>query len=307
MVLFMYKNKKLKIGLLLGGLSSEREVSLKTGEAIYNALISLGYFVDKIDPKLDNLYKKSKDVDIVFNALHGRFGEDGIIQGFLETIQKPYTGSPVVSSSITMNKVFTKQILSFYQVPIISFKELSSLKDLESIEFDFPMVIKPANEGSSVGISLAKNKASLVKDVKEGLSKYGELLVEPYIKGQEVQVAVLNGKVLGTVEIQPENEFYDYDAKYVSHGTKYLTPANISDTVSNELFEYSKKINDILKCNGVIRIDYIVKENEIFLLEVNTLPGMTSTSLVPKIAKHNGMSFKELVDQIVKSAKVHGI
>ncbi len=303
----MNESKKLKIGLLLGGLSSEREVSLKTGEAIYNALITLGYSVDKIDPKLDDLYNKSKDVDVIFNALHGRFGEDGLIQGFLETIQKPYTGSPVVSSSIAMNKVFTKQILSFYQIPIINFKEISSLKDLESIKFDFPMVVKPANEGSSVGITLVKNKKALLKDVKNGLSKYGELLVEPYIKGQEVQVAVLNGEVLGTVEIQPENEFYDYDAKYVSHGTKYLTPANISNNVSNKLFEYSKKINGILKCNGVIRIDYIVKGNEMFLLEVNTLPGMTNSSLIPKIAKHNGISFEQLVEKIVESAKIHGI
>ena len=265
----MSEYKKLKIGLLIGGLSSEREVSLKTGEAIYNTLIKLGYFVKKIDPKIDDLYSKAKDIDVVFNALHGRFGEDGLIQGFLETIQKPYTGSPVVSSSITMNKVFTKLILSFYQIPIIKFKEISSLNDINSIKFNFPMVVKPANEGSSVGITLVKNQKELITDVKKGMDIYGDLLVEPYIKGQEVQVAVLNGKVLGTVEIQPENEFYDYDAKYVSSGTKYLTPANISDSVNDKLFKYSKKINNILKCNGVIRIDYIVKESEIFLLEVN--------------------------------------
>jgi len=303
----MCNDKKKKIGLLLGGLSSEREVSLKTGDAIYNALISLGYSVVKIDPKTDDLYHKSQEVEIIFNALHGRFGEDGLIQGFLETIQKPYTGSPVVSSSISMNKVFTKQILSFYQIPIIEFKEISSLNDIESIKFDFPMVVKPANEGSSVGISLVKNKKALIKDVKKGLKTYSELLVEPYIDGQEVQVAVLNGEVLGTVEIQPENDFYDYDAKYVSHGTKYLTPAKISDFVNDNLFEYSKKINTILKCNGVIRIDYIVKGDNAYLLEANTLPGMTASSLVPKIARNKGMSFEELIDDIVKSAKVHGI
>ncbi len=302
----MDDNKKMKIGLLLGGISSEREVSLKTGEAIYNALIKLGYSVVKMDPKFDNLYEKSKSVDVVFNALHGRFGEDGLIQGFLETIQKPYTGSPVVSSSISMNKVFTKQILSFYQIPVIEFKEISSFNETDDIKFEFPMVVKPANEGSSVGISLVKDKKSLINDIKNGLELYGELLVEPYVKGQEVQVAVLNGNVLGTVEIQPENEFYDYDAKYVSHGTKYLTPANISESVTDRIFEYSQKINGILKCNGVIRIDYIVRNEEIFLLEVNTLPGMTNSSLVPKIARNKGMSFEELIEQIVKSAKVHG-
>jgi D-alanine-D-alanine ligase len=303
----MKDKNKVKIGLLLGGLSSEREVSLMTGEAIYAALVNLNYEVHKIDPKLDDLYEKSKKVDIIFNALHGRFGEDGLIQGFLETINKPYTGSPVVSSSITMNKVFTKQILSFYQIPVIKFKEISVLDDLDDVKFDFPMVVKPANEGSSVGISIVKNENNLIVDVKKGLEAYGELLVEPYIKGQEVQVAVLNGDVLGTVEIQPENEFYDYDAKYVSHGTKYFTPANVSDVVNNKLYEYSEKINKILKCNGVVRIDYIVQNEDIFLLEVNTLPGMTNSSLVPKIARNKGISFDELIDKIVSSARVHGL
>jgi D-alanine-D-alanine ligase len=197
--------------------------------------------------------------------------------------------------------------LSFYQIPIIEFKEISKPEEVDDIKFNFPMVVKPANEGSSVGITLVKNQKELIRDIDKGLKNYGELLVEPYIKGQEVQVAVLNGNVLGTVEIQPENEFYDYDAKYVSSGTKYLTPANIPNTVNEQLFEYSIKINDILKCNGVIRIDYIVRKDEIFLLEVNTLPGMTNSSLVPKIAKNKGISFEKLIEEIVKSAKVHGI
>jgi D-alanine-D-alanine ligase len=245
----MLNDKPKTIGLLIGGISTEREVSLKTGEAIYNALIKLGYKVEKIDPKYDNLYEKSQKTDIIFNALHGRYGEDGLIQGFLETIKKPYTGSPVVSSAITMSKVFTKQILAFHKIPIIEFKEINTLEDYKSIDFDFPMVVKPANEGSSVGITLVKNEKELKNDIKKGIEKYKNLLVEPYIKGKEIQVAVLNGKVLGSIEIIPKNEFYDYDAKYVSHDTKYITPAEISNEINEKLFKYSEKINKILKCN----------------------------------------------------------
>ena len=300
-------DKKSKIGLLIGGLSSEREVSLKTGTAIFNALVSLGYNVTKIDPKDENFIDLIKESDVIFNALHGRYGEDGIIQGLLESLKIPYTGSPVVSSSITMNKVFTKEILAFYNIPIIPFFELSTLKDMDNLKIDLPLVVKPANEGSSVGITLVKNKEQLLDVTKESLGIYGELLIEPYIKGKEVQVAVLNGEVLGAIEIRPKREFYDYEAKYISHDTEYILPAEISDDMLDLLFNYSKNINKILKCSGVIRIDYIVTDKEVLLLEVNTLPGMTESSLVPKIANYKGLSFEKLCEDILLNAKIHGV
>jgi len=300
-------NKSSKIGLLIGGISSEREVSLKTGEAIFNALISLGYNVIKIDPQNENFIDLIKESDLIFNALHGRYGEDGLIQGLLETLKIPYTGSPVVSSAIAMNKVFTKEVLSYYNIPVIPFFELNNIDDFNNLKFDIPLVVKPANEGSSVGVTLVKDKKQLFNIVKESFDIYKELLIEPYIKGKEVQVAVLNGEVLGAIEIRPKREFYDYEAKYLSHDTEYILPAEISDKSLKKLFKYSEKIDKILKCNGVIRIDYIVTEKDNYLLEVNTLPGMTESSLVPKIANYKGLSFEILCEEILKSAKIHGV
>jgi len=296
-----------RVGLLIGGVSSEREVSLKTGAAIYDALIKKGYDIIKIDPKSNDFLEKIGSIDVIFNALHGRYGEDGLIQGFLETLKIPYTGSSVVSSAISMNKVFTKEVLTNYNIPIIPFFELNDLAELKNLSFTTPLVVKPANEGSSVGISLVKDEKLLNDIVKESLEEYKELLIEPYIKGKEVQVAVLNGEVLGAIEIRPKREFYDYEAKYLSHDTQYILPAEISENELEQLFIYSKKINDILKCNGVIRIDYIVTEDDMFLLEVNTLPGMTASSLVPKIANYKGISFEDLCENILFSAKIHGV
>ncbi len=293
-----------KITVLLGGKSSEREVSLKTGEAIFNALKNKGFDVTKTDPKFDDMFNL-KNYDVIFNALHGTYGEDGLIQGFLETIGIPYTGCSVVTNAISMNKMFTKQILSHYNVISIPFLYINNENDLNGFNAEFPVIIKPVNEGSSVGVYKVENIDDLHKIAKEALQKFGAILVEPFIKGQEIAVGVLNGKPLGVIEIRPKNEFYDYEAKYQSTETQYIYPAELNKAVYDGVMNTSKKISEIFECNGVVRIDYIVKDNIPMLLEINTLPGMTQTSLVPKMAKGIGISFEDLCEQILLSAKLH--
>ncbi len=293
------------IVLLVGGKSSEREVSLKTGEAIFKALISLGYIVEKIDPANKDFLKKIIEInpDVVFNALHGTYGEDGIIQGVLELLEIPYTGSSVITSALTMNKIFTKQILSHYNIPVIPYKTYKKLPS--DTPFPLPIVLKPINEGSSVGVYLIKNMDDFIKYGTEIIIKYGELIVEPFIKGQEVQTFVLNGEAIGTIEIKPKREFYDYEAKYLSGDTSYIYPAQISEELHLELKRLSSEIYQILECSGAVRIDFMAKDEKVELLEVNTLPGMTEASLVPKIARAEGISFEELCEKILLSAKIH--
>ncbi|MBN2694556.1 D-alanine--D-alanine ligase [bacterium] len=294
-----------KIALLIGGKSSEREVSLKTGNAIFKALTSLGYNVEKVDPADNDFLKKIIEMkpDTIFNALHGTYGEDGIIQGVLELLGIPYTGSSVVTSALTMNKIYTKQILSHYNIPVIPYKTYRELP-LET-PFPLPVVLKPVNEGSSVGVYLIKNMDDFNKYALDIINRYGEVVVEPFIKGQEVQTFVLNGKAIGTIEIRPKREFYDYDAKYLSGDTNYIYPAEISEELHKSLKKISSKIYQILDCSGAVRIDFMAKDGKAELLEVNTLPGMTEASLVPKIAKAEGISFEELCEKILLSAKIH--
>lgn len=294
-----------KIGLLMGGESSERAVSLNTGKAIKAALNSLNYDVIVIDPQNQNYIEQLKTVNLVFNALHGTYGEDGLIQGLLECLKIPYTGTSVTGSAIAMDKVYSRVVLQQYGIPIMPFQQIDTIDEIDALEFQTATIIKPLNEGSSVGISLIETPDQLKQVATETLEKFGSILVEPYIKGQEVQIAVLNGKALGGVEIRPKNKFYDYEAKYISHDTEYILPPTISQEQLKELMHYSELCYTKLQCNGVIRVDFIIQNDTIYLLEMNTLPGMTETSLVPKIAAKAGVTFEQLCDTILSSATLH--
>jgi D-alanine-D-alanine ligase len=300
-----------RVGVLLGGLSAERDVSLKTGQAVYEALVDRGYdarllFVDR---DLDKVIRQS-GIEVAFIALHGRFGEDGCVQGMLELMGIPYTGSSVLASSLAMHKVKAKELFRLHNVPtppyyVVTADQLAELEDVHG-SFGFPAVVKPVTEGSSVGVAIVSSIPELEKSVAEALRHDDLALVERYAKGKEVSVAVLDGRVLGAVEIQPRGEFYDYDSKYTNGGSQYFIPARLSQPRYQGVLNLARKAALALGCSAVCRVDLIVTEgdNE-YVLEVNTLPGMTPTSLVPKLAASAGMDFGDLCENILLGARLH--
>ncbi len=304
-------NKKLHVAVLMGGWNSEREVSLKSGEASYLALLNLGYQVTKIDFSRD-IFQQIQAVkpDVIFNALHGQYGEDGRIQGFLDIINIPYTHSGIVASALCMDKILTRKICQTAGVLSPQYEILKKGEDEKNKEKMFnigkPFVIKPINEGSSVGVEV------ILPNVQFDLAKYewkygDEMILEKYLAGQEIQVAVMNGKALGAIEVRPHGLFYDYKCKYTAGMTDYIMPAEISAEKYAEVLNLAERCHEVVGCLGVSRIDFILNnknggDENFYLLEVNTHPGFTPTSLVPKIAKHVGISFEEIVDSLVKSA-----
>ncbi|MGQ0504204.1 MAG: D-alanine--D-alanine ligase [Myxococcaceae bacterium] len=301
--------KKKKIGVLLGGLSVEREVSLRTGAAVSGALKSLGYNVVEIDAQKDLAARLvSEKVDVVFIALHGRYGEDGSVQGLLESLFIPYTGSGVLASSVGMEKVFSKQIFLGHGIPTPAFlsfpDKAAALAAADTLPFPYPVVVKPSREGSSVGVHICKTREQYKAAVEDAAKYAGVLMAEQYVKGREVQGAVLDNESLGAIEIVPASEFYDYDAKYkAGSGTKYLFPAPLPKDQYAKVNEVCLAAHRALGCSGASRSDVMVTESgEVFLLEVNTLPGMTATSLLPKIAEGRGISFPTLCERLMLSA-----
>lgn len=304
-------NKNIHVAVLMGGWNSEREVSLRSGEAAYQALLNLGYKASKIDFSRD-IYHQLQEVkpDLVFNALHGQYGEDGRIQGFLDILQIPYTHSGIVASAICMDKILTRKICQTVGVKSPQYGLLRKGFDEENkrlmFEIGKPFVIKPINEGSSVGVEVILSNSKF--DLGEYQWQYGdEIIIEKYVAGQEIQVAVMDNKALGAIEVRPHGLFYDYKCKYTAGMTDYIMPAEISSEKYQEVLELSEKCHKVFGCLGVSRIDFILNnkdggDNQFYLLEVNTHPGFTPTSLVPKIAKHVGISFEEIVDYLVKSA-----
>jgi len=286
----------------MGGLSPEREVSLQTGKNCGDALRALGYDVRDIDVGLD-VAMQLKDIDVAFIALHGRWGEDGCIQGLLEALQIPYTHSGVLASAAAMNKLFAKRIFQSLGIKTAAFEVVASGVTAHTPKAGFACIVKPNGQGSSVGVSLVKRQEEMAAALKLAGDHAREILVEQYIKGQEINVAVIDGEVLGSVEIRTTHEFYDYDAKYIANDTQYLVPAPVSAEVERRLFDVSKRAYEALGCAGAARVDVIVDASgEPYLLEVNTLPGMTSHSLVPKIAKHRGIEFQPLVERMLEGA-----
>ena len=294
--------------MLLGGDSAEREVSLKSGNAVLNALLRQGVDAHAIDPKIDDISQiKALGFDRAFIVLHGRGGEDGTIQGFLETLGIPFTGSDVSSSAIGMDKAKTKQIWQSCQLPTASYQiiikenfEPSSATDILD-KLSGAVMVKPVHEGSSIGMAKAENAGQLIVALEEAFKFDNKVLLESWITGDEFTVSMLNGKALPAISMKTNNQFYDYQAKYQSTETQYLCPCGLSDNELTELNQLAEEAFKTIGCSGWGRVDFM-RDNEKnwFLLEVNTVPGMTETSLVPKAAKQAGISFDQLVLDILE-------
>lgn len=295
--------KNLKIGVLMGGLSSEREISLKSGMAIYNELKKHNHKVIAIDINKRSLNRIIKEkIDVAILALHGKYGEDGVMQGILEFLGIPYTGSGVLGSALGMNKIISKQLFEYNKIPTPKWDVIENIKDIDKIKIKFPFVIKPSSEGSAIGVSIVNNKKEAEKGFKIA-SKYSKkILIEEYIKGKEISVPVLMDKALPIIEIIPKNQFYDYTAKYTSGMSEHRIPAALDKLTYKKAQYYAIKAHKILECRDYSRIDMIVKEKDIYVLEVNTLPGMTELSLFPESAKHYGISFYELLLMLINLA-----
>jgi len=304
--------KKEKITVLMGGTSAERDVSLDSGKACAKALTELGFDVTSLDAKDDFIEKLIKNKpDKVFNALHGRFGEDGSIQGLLEHLKIPYTHSGILSSAIAMDKLTSKKIFKDAKINSPEYLVIKNLEDFKNSNINYPCVIKPNNEGSSVGVYIFNElKKSNEDTVASLLKKYNFLILEKYIPGREIQVAVMGSKALGAIEIIPTRSFYDYEAKYSSSAkTKHVIPVLMNEVDYKMILDTALQAHNTLGCRGVTRSDFRYNEsdkvNKIYILEVNTQPGMTSLSLVPEIANYYGISFNELVKWIINDASIN--
>lgn len=296
--------KRAKIGVLMGGLSSEREISMKTGTAVLNALKRIGLNAEPIivDEKIVDVLRKKK-IDIAFVALHGKFGEDGCIQGILEFLGIPYTGSGVLGSAISMNKLICRKIWEHEGIPVPPYRTIEKGKPFSN-PFGYPCVVKPVDEGSSVGVSIVDSEVELKDAIERAFEFSDKVLIEKYIKGKEVHVGILNGAVLGSVEVRPKRRFYDYQAKYLTGDTEYILPPTISSDVLRRLERTALKAHRAILAEGGTRVDAIVKGKKFYLLEINSIPGMTEASLLPKIAKSRGMPFEVLVLEILKNASL---
>lgn len=304
--------KSKRIGVLMGGLSSEREVSIKSGDAVFEALISRGYDAVKIyvDRDIDRVLRQTP-IDIAFLALHGTYGEDGCIQGLLELFGIPYTGSGVMASALAMDKLKAKELFRLHNVPTPPYYNVDAaqLDDLEEIHgsFGFPAFVKPRRQGSSVGAGKAGNLGELVALAEQAARFDKHVLVERFVAGREITVGVLDGRALGALEIVPKSGVYDYKSKYTKGASEYIYPARLTPTRYKGVMNLAERASRCLDCSGATRVDLLVTEGENeYVLEVNTLPGMTPTSLLPKIASATGIDYVTLCEAILESAALHG-
>ncbi len=301
---------KKKILVISGGISKERIISLETGKQVAKELSRNGYKVKISEPNFE-LFKiiRSFKPNIIFNALHGQFGEDGYIQTILETTGIPYTHSGVIASAIAMDKELSKKVFIknklltpnyiIYHFDIINFNLIKLIEK----KLKFPVVIKPLNEGSSVNVFICSKKDILQK-IKL-LKNYKKIIIEKFIPGREIQAAIIGSKKLGAIELRPKRKFYDYQAKYNSKAkTKHIIPVNLQKTEYNKLMNIALKAHKLIGCTGVTRSDFKYFNGKFYLLEINTQPGMTSLSLVPEIAAHHGINFINLIKLILKNASI---
>ncbi len=311
----MKKKKYKRVVVVLGGDSGERAVSLNSGKACIRALRKKKYIVSELDPKYKNLNLINKlSIDVIFNALHGKDGEDGVAQSYFEYMGIPYTHSGVISSYNCMNKVISKKIFTkhkiltpkYYLINKDNLRNKLLRKFLIKKKIKLPVVLKPVDEGSSLGVKIVNKFKDLSKSAQLLLRKYNEILLEEYIGGQEIQAAVLNNKSLGAIELIPKRSFYDYKAKYYSSAkTKHIMPARITKKNYKKVLNIANKAHKVLNCKGVTRADFKFFKNKFYLLEINTQPGMTNLSLVPEIASYCGISFPNLIEKILLDASIN--
>ena len=297
-----------KILILSGGISKERSISLDTGAQVAKELKKNGYQVKISEPDY-NLSKNIKNFrpNVIFNALHGQFGEDGYIQSILESFKIPYTHSGVIASSIAMDKEISKKIFIKNKIKTPKFftycydMTKSNLVKKINKKLRFPVVIKPLNEGSSVNVYIS-NKKNLIKTIFK-LKEYKKILIEQFVAGREIQVAIMGEKKLGAIELKPKRKFYDYQAKYNSKAkTQHIIPVDLSKSKYNKLVNIAYKAHKLIGCRGVTRSDFKFFRGNFYLLELNTQPGMTKLSLVPEIALYNGITFLKLIEWMLKDA-----
>ena len=299
-----------KVAVLYGGRSAERDVSLATGKACADALRARGLDVTLVDAGLDLAERlRGMGADVAFLALHGRFGEDGCAQGLLESMGIPYTGSGVLASAMGMDKVVSKLVFRDAGLALAPYRVFPRARaaavTVADLPFGLPAVVKPACEGSSVGVHVVKEPGQLAPALADAATFKGDVIVEQYLRGQEVNVAVLEGEALGTVEMVPSREFYDYVAKYTPGMTTYHVPARLSPEGTARVSRDAETAYRALGCAGAARVDFIVTpDGTPHILEVNTLPGMTGTSLVPKIAAGRGIPFPELCERLLDGASL---
>jgi D-alanine-D-alanine ligase len=294
-----------RVGVLMGGTSAEREVSLNSGKAVSGALRSRGYDVVDVDVGADVAGVLGReDVGLAFIALHGGTGEDGSIQGMLEVMGVPYTGSGVLASAMAMDKLVSKILFSANGIPVPGFE---AVEPGGYPQMRPPVVVKPVKEGSSIGVSIVRDEGSL-KDALEHAHSFGGIaIVEEYISGKEVQIGILGDRVLGGVEVRPSLEFYSYEAKYTSGLTEYVLPPELDSALYERACSTALRAHRALRCSGATRVDLLIDAEEtVYALEVNTIPGMTETSLLPKIAGQAGMDFPTVIEEMVKDALERG-
>tara|TARA_Y100001935_G_scaffold49540_1_gene41225 strand:- start:17 stop:931 length:915 start_codon:yes stop_codon:yes gene_type:complete len=299
---------KQKILIISGGISKERTISLETGKQVAKELKKNNFIIKITEPNhnLDLNIRKFKP-DIIFNALHGQFGEDGFIQSILEGYKIPYTHSGVIASALAMNKEISKKIFLKHKILTPKYIKYSMInKKLNIIELvkkklNFPVVVKPISEGSSVDVYIC-NKKNLISKIKK-LKSYREILIEEFIGGREIQVAIMGKKKLGAIELKPKRKFYDYQAKYNPKAkTRHIIPVNLSPKDLNKVLNLALKAHRVIGCRGITRSDFKFYKGKFYLLEINTQPGMTKLSLVPEIALYEKISFLNLIKWIIKDA-----
>jgi D-alanine-D-alanine ligase len=294
-----------KIAVLMGGPGEEREISLKSGKAIQLALEDIGYNVLGItlENTLDDIISDLHSVDLVFLGLHGSIGENGTIQGFLESLGIKYTGSDPLSSAICMDKNISKIIARDSKVNTPNWEIVTSDQTLDGDNSEFPLVIKPNDQGSTVGLTVVHDEPELGPALNLAFNYSSSVMVEQFIEGRELTVTLIGGKALPVCEIIPSHELYDYECKYTSGMSKYVCPAEIDLDLTERIQEITERLFNVLKCRHYSRADFrLDHENNLWFLEMNTLPGMTDTSLAPMAAKAAGFSFNDLIDRIILQA-----
>ena len=300
--------KDSKIAVLCGGMSSEREISLRSGKNCLAALHRLGYFNAEIVDVTENIMNDLKGFDFAYNTLHGKYGEDGCIQGVLEILKIPYTGCGVMSSAICMNKEYTKKVMSTAGLPLITSVYLLPNEDpVEKVkDLHFPLMIKPVSEGSSFGMNKVNNETELVKAVDDARKYNSEILIEEYLVGVAATVGVLekDGKPFATeiLELRPKNEWYDYEAKYTKGMTEFILPAELSSEMTEKVKYNAVKAFEVCGCSGVSRVDFLIVNEIPYILEINTNPGMTDTSDLPAQAAACGIDYDSLVEMVLLSS-----